>query len=122
MIISLGSASLVWLAVPLAGSVLACTAFTSGAYLVGCLAAPCWGAVSASAAPRAVRGSVSGLFSALSSVGAIAGSTAGAPVWTYGITLPFYAAAACEAGMAGLALWGLRADWRGFKLREIAED
>jgi MFS family permease len=122
MIISLVSASLVWVTVPWAGSPINFTLYTSGAYMLGCLAAPCWGAVGASAAPRAVRGSVSGLYSALSSVGAVLGSTAGALIYTRGITLPFYGNAACEALMACMVLMGLRAGWRGFKHGEVAED
>lgn len=83
-------------------------------YLAAYLAASCWEAVGANAAPRRVRGGVTGIYGALQAAGAMLGAAVSGAAYSKNILLPWYIMAGADFTMLVLILAGRRASLRGF--------
>lgn len=122
MVICLGLTALVYLVLPLAATPTSFAALRLLANFCAFLAAPCWGAVAANTAPRAVRGAVLGLFGAATSVGMSLGGLASGLIYTVSIALPLYALAGLELAMLALILVGTGQAWPGFGRGPVHDD
>lgn len=122
MMVCLASTSLLYALVPAAAAPSQFTVICCATNFTAYLAAPCWGAVGASATPRRVRGAVLGLYQSLMWAGTALGNAVSGYVYLVGITVPFYLFAGAELVMMLLALAGLRAGLSGFSPKAVHDD
>ena len=122
MMACLGTSAALYAIIPLAGAAPLYAGLLVVANTVAYTAAPCWGAVGANAAPRRIRGSVSGLFIALRAVGGTAGGLLSGVVYSYAITMPFYVTVGSELTMLLLVLLGASRAWPGFGRGMVHQD
>lgn len=122
MAMCVASSGAMHLLLPVAPSVSMYAGLLVLANFVGWTAAPCWGAVSANSTPRDVRGSVTGLYTAMRAIGTATGGALFGFVYARGIALPFYVMALGELAVLILVLLGSRRAFAGFGKGLVHDD
>lgn len=111
-----------WLLITLAGNPILFGVLNVVTYVAAYVAASCWEAVGANAAPRRVRGGVTGIYAAVSALGAMIGAAVAGVAYSRNILLPWYLMAVSDFSMLLLIAVGRRAALRGFAPRSAGPE